>query len=144
MKNTLSIFSPGFADELISDLNTGFGMFAPVKRAMPSVDVRETEDAYIMDIELPGLDEKDVELNLHDKVLTISSNKIIENEKKSDEKLGEYLIRERTSQSFSRKFTLPEDINSEDVKAEFEKGILTINIPRKPETKPRKISITKK
>jgi len=80
-------------------------------------------------------------INLKERILTISS---VKEEKKEEEKSGDWLIRERKTMSFSRSFSLPQDIDEQNVSAEFDKGVLTINIPRKPEPKPLQISIKAK
>ena len=106
--------------------------------------MKETDDAYIMEMELPGYKDKDVEISLKDRILSISSKKEDSGEKKADSKENkapEYLIRERRMASFSRKFTLPADIDPEGVKAAFKDGILEICIPRRPENQPRMIEI---
>ena len=89
-------------------------------------------------MDLPGFTEKDVELSLKDKVLSISSKK---EEKKEEKHESEWLIRERKICSFSRKFTLPQDIDAEKVTAEFKNGVLTVDIPRRPEPESKQISI---
>ncbi len=142
--NALSIFNPSFSNDVFDAFDRGLGLFAPVSSATftaPRVDVRETGEAYVMDMDLPGLSEKDVEINLKDRVLSISSVQEAEREDKKKDDDVEYLIRERRSASFSRRFTLPQDINPEKVEANFRNGVLTITIPRKPESQPRQIAI---
>lgn len=143
--NTLSLFNPSFTSDIFDDLDRGFGFFAPLSTAAvsaPHVDVKETKDAYVMDMDLPGLSEKDVDISLKDRVLSISSVKEAKKEEKKKEDDGtEYLIKERRSHCFARRFTLPEDIDETKVEANFKNGVLTINIPRRPETQPRQILI---
>ena len=148
--NDLSIFSPSFADNFIDaferGLDTNFGIFAPLKGAaqkMPSVDVRETDKSYVMEIDLPGYTEKDVEISLKDRSLTVSSSHKEEKMEEKKEERGGYIIKERSSRQFMRRFTLPQDIASEAVSAKFENGVLTIDIPKKPDTQPRQIEIKK-
>ncbi len=141
--NALSLFNPTFTDDVFDVFDRGLGLFTPVSAAgltAPRVDVRETNEAYVMDMDLPGITEKDVEINLKDRVLSISSVKEAEKEEKKDEGT-QYLIRERRSAYFSRRFTLPEDIDAEKVEANFKNGVLTVTIPRKPESQPRQILI---
>ncbi|MBQ7158398.1 MAG: Hsp20/alpha crystallin family protein [Treponema sp.] len=112
---------------------------------VPSVDVKETKDSYVLDMDLPGKTENDVDLSLKDDVLTISSHTEETKETKSDEKeteQGEWLIRERRNYSFTRRFTLPQDVNAEGVNASFKNGVLTVVMPRKPVSEPKKIAIT--
>ncbi|HHU36009.1 MAG TPA: Hsp20/alpha crystallin family protein [Treponema sp.] len=143
--NALRLFNPTFANDLFDAFDRNYGLTPPVSStgySLPKVDVRETNDAYVMHMDLPGLSEKDVEINLKDRVLTIASVQEAEKEdKKKTDNEEEYIIRERRSSCFSRKFSLPQDIVSESVSAEFKNGVLTISIPRKPEAQPRQITI---
>lgn len=111
---------------------------------VPSVDVKETKDTYELAMDLPGKTEADVDLCLKDNVLTIASSKEEQSEKKSKEAKdeGQWLIRERHSSSFTRRFSLPKDCDSENVTANFKNGVLTVTIPRKSESKEKRIAIT--
>lgn len=150
--NTLSIFNPRFSDGLLDafdEMNQTMGNFFPTSKnfaarmAAPKVDVKETKNAYVMEMDLPGLSDKDVEISLKDNLLSVSSGKKAKAEKKEEAKEeGEYLIRERSSMEFMRRFTLPNDIDSEAVAAKFANGVLTITIPRKVESAARTITIT--
>jgi HSP20 family protein len=134
--NALSLFNPTFAPDVFDLFERNYGT------TVPSVDVHETKDAYVMEMDLPGKSEKDVEISLKDRVLSISSiQEAQKDEKKKDAEGREYLIRERRSASFARRFTLPEDIDGANVEATFANGVLTINIPRKPENQARQILI---
>ena len=144
--NALSLFN----DWLNNDF---YGMNGCTPSAMvPDVDVTESKDAYELDMDLPGCTEKDVNLELNEGVLTISSEKTetkaIEDKSEKSEKAEEeaakptYLLRERRKMSFRRSFTLPKDIDAEKVSAGFKNGVLTVKIPRKPEVAPRKIQIS--
>ncbi|MBR6342134.1 MAG: Hsp20/alpha crystallin family protein, partial [Treponema sp.] len=97
-------------------------------------------DTYVLDMDLPGLTEKDVDLSLKDNVLTISST---QEEKKENKKNSEWIVHERTSSSFSRSFTLPDDVEGSKISASFKNGVLTITMPRnKALTESKKIAIT--
>ena len=142
--NTLRLFNPALTNDVFDAFDRGFGLLSPLATATvtsPRVDVRETAASYLMEMDLPGLSEKDVEISLKDRVLSISSVKEAESENKKVDEEGEYLIRERRSSSFSRRFTLPEDIDAEKVEANFKNGVLTITIPRRPEAQARQILI---
>ncbi len=112
---------------------------------VPRVDVKEKGGAYTLEMDLPGLTEKDVNIELAHNTLTISSVTEEKKEEKSDkkeEKKGErWLIRERRTTSFSRSFTLPNDAEGEDIKAAFKNGILTVTIPRRVDASPKRIAI---
>ena len=103
----------------------------------PAVDVKEEETRYLMEVELPGLTEKDIELKVEDNILTLSSKK----EESKEEKKNGYLLRERRSAEFCRTFVLPQDADRAELKAEFKNGLLVVDIPKKPEAQPRKIDV---
>ena len=110
---------------------------------MPSVDVRETDKAYIIEAELPGFTEKDIEIKLDGGNLTIKSMTMenSENTEGKEEKKDNYLIKERRFSSFSRSFVLPENTDREGIKASFKNGILSLEINKKEEAKARIIEI---
>ena len=142
--NALRLFNPTLSSDVFDAFDREFGFLAPLgttPAATPRVDVRETENAYLMDMDLPGLTEKDVEISLKDRVLTIASVEEAETEDKKTNGDGEYLIRERRSSLFERRFTLPEDIDAEKVDATFKNGVLSVSIARRPEAQARQILI---
>ena len=109
----------------------------------PRVDVTEEDDAYTLEMELPGRTEKDVNIELDHDNLTISS-KVEEKETKEDKKdkkKAKYILKERRSTSFERRFTLPADVDAESIKANFKNGILTINMTKKAIAAPKHIAI---
>ena len=112
-----------------------------VNEEVQNVDVKETKDAYLMDMDLPGLTEKDVEISLKDYLLSISSVKEAKTEKEEKKDDGEWLIKERSSMQFMRRFSLPNDIDADAVKANFANGVLSVIIPRKSESSVRTIAI---
>ena len=103
----------------------------------PAVDIYEDNDAIIIDAELPGVTQKDIDLKLENNNLIIKGEKKFEN----DEKKDNYHRIERFYGSFQRSFLLPETVNTEKIKAEYKNGILHINIPKKPEVKPKQIKV---
>jgi len=115
--------------------------------AVPKVDVKENKSAYTLEMDLPGKTEKDISIELHRNVLTISSEVKSEKEEKKEEKAeekeaGKYLIKERTYSKFSRSFTLPEDVDSEKLTAKVTNGVLSVTMPRKALAEPKRIAIT--
>lgn len=104
---------------------------------VPAVDVRESDSEYLMEVELPGLTEKDIEVKLDNNLLTISSSK---SEKKEEKKNG-YILRERSASQFSRSFVLPESIDREKIGAEFKNGILHLTFPKVPAAQPKTIEV---
>ena len=112
--------------------------------AMPKVDVMEMKDNYLLEMELPGLTEKDVNIELDRNVLTIASVKADKTEKAEKSEKSEkskWLLRERRKMEFARRFTLPEDADVQAISAVFKNGILSVNIARKAIPAPKKIEI---
>ena len=105
---------------------------------MPAIDVKDRKKDVIVKAELPGMDEKDIDVQIAGRTLTISGEKKIEREEGEDE--GDYYLSERRYGSFRRTLTIPEGIDHDKVVANFHKGVLTVNLPKKPET----ISTSKK
>ncbi|MDR1786726.1 MAG: Hsp20/alpha crystallin family protein [Spirochaetaceae bacterium] len=143
----LGFSNPRFTSDIFDVIERNFSNYfdrSSEKSSVPKVDVRETPDAYILDMDLPGMTEKDVDVSFKDQVLSITAVKKEEKAEKDPEKGHKWLIRERVYSSFSRHFTLPNDIDSGKIAAEFSNGVLAIRIPRKEETKSAKIAITAK
>ena len=109
----------------------------------PSVDVRESEDSYILEAELPGVSEKDLKVEAKDNLLTISTSKEESKEESKEQKNdeGEYIVRERRSSAFSRSFVLPRNVDRDKIDATFKNGLLNIVVPKKEEAKPRSIEV---
>ena len=98
-------------------------------------------------MDLPGKTDNDINIELDRNVLTISSQTKSEKEEKKEEKAeaktaGKYLIKERSYSKFSRSFTLPEDVDSENLSAKVTNGVLTVTMPRKAIAAPKRIAIT--
>lgn len=113
----------------------GFGFdFAPGLAQMdisPKVDVGETDAAYEIAFELPGLDDGDVEISLRDDLLTISGEKKTERE----EKEKDYYLSQRRYGSFKRSFRLPAEVEAGKITAEMEKGVLSVTLPKSASAK---------
>jgi len=105
----------------------------------PTLDLSATDKEYTVTVEIPGVDEKDVKLEIANDTLTIRGEKKHEKEEKDKS----YYRVERSYGSFQRVLSLPEDANQEGVKATFKKGVLTISMPRKvlPQVDIKKIEI---
>jgi HSP20 family protein len=104
----------------------------------PALELRENHDNYQISVEVPGVDKKDVEVTLHDGVLTISGERKQETEVKD----GEYVRTERAYGRFQRQVTLPQPVNADAVKAAYKDGVLTITLPKTAEAKPKQIAIS--
>ena len=107
----------------------GFGM------RIPAVDVVERGKEFRLKAELPGMDEKDIDVELSDRMLTISGEK--KEERVEGEEDGNYYHSERRYGSFKRLFTLPEGVDPDKVEASFKKGVLTVTLPKTPEAQKR-------
>ena len=113
------------------DDETGMGMWNP------AVDLFEKDDHFVIKAELPGVDKKDITIDLKDRVLTLSGERSYENEVKEEN----YYRRERSYGKFQRAFTLPADVDSDKIKAEFKDGLLQIEVPKPEQLKPKQVTI---
>ncbi|MCX7816311.1 MAG: Hsp20/alpha crystallin family protein [Syntrophales bacterium] len=129
-------------NRLFDDFFRGFGSVTPFEgefgRFVPSIDVREDEKEFVVQAELPGMDENDVEVLLTDDTLTIRGEK---KEEKEDRKKG-YYHAERTYGAFSRTIPLPEGVDTKKAEATFKKGVLSITLPKTDEARSRVKKIT--
>ena len=105
----------------------------------PAVDIREDENSYVLEAELPGHTEDSVDVKLDDNLLTISTKE----ENNDETQKNGYVLRERRIAAFNRSFVLPKDVNREDITASFANGVLTLELRKSPESKPRQIEIKK-
>ncbi len=103
----------------------------------PKVDVYETKDNLVFEVEVQGMKKDDINITVKDGILTISGKK----EDKRSEQGRDYRLIERTYGQFKRSFYLPDYVEVEKIKAEHKDGILTIKIPRKEEAKPKEINV---
>jgi len=121
-----------------------FGRYTPdfpqaAWQIAPAVDIVEKEDQYEITAELPGLDEKDVEIKVTNQSLTIKGEK----GEQREEKQKDYHLTERSYGSFQRSFNLPDGVDADRIAASFAKGVLTVTLPKNAESKQaeRKIKI---
>lgn len=103
----------------------------------PRVDIYDDNDNIVVKAEVPGVDKKDLFVDLKGRVLTLKGERSHDNEVKEDK----YFRRETSFGQFERSFTLPTDVDPESVKAEYKDGVLKVNIPKPEETKPKTISV---
>ncbi len=103
----------------------------------PSVDIHENESELVLSAEVPGIEDKDIEIEIENNTLSIQGERKIENETKEEN----YHRIERSYGSFSRSFTLPTNVNQDNIKAEYDNGVLRISLPKKPELKPKKVKV---
>lgn len=103
----------------------------------PAVDMFEKDDQVVIKAELPGLEKKDISLDLQNGVLTLKGERKHENEVKEEN----YYRREMSCGKFIRSFSLPEDVDADKIKAEFQNGLLTVEVPKPEEHKPKQIPV---
>ena len=103
----------------------------------PPVDVYEDEHNVTLKIEVPGIDEKDIDVQIENNLLTVHGERKFENEEKEEN----FRRVERQYGSFTRSFTLPNTVNPEQVQARYDKGILKIQLAKKAEAKPKQIKV---
>ena len=103
----------------------------------PRVDVFEDKDHLVLEAELPGMTRDDFDLTIENNVITLSGERKFE--KKTSE--GNYHRVERSYGSFTRSFTLPQTVSADGAKAEFQNGVLHVTLPKREETKARKIEV---
>lgn len=141
--------TPFFADPFFRSLDQFFGdeparlsVFNGLGGArdgwVPAVDVRETDDSFVFTAELPGLTKKDVSITLEDNVLTLTGERQFEKE----EGKNEFRRIERSYGRFTRSFTLPNDVDNDNVQANYADGLLTVTVPKTEKSKPRQIEIS--
>ena len=121
--------------------STSTGLYS--NASTPRVDIKEEDNAYILEMDLPGRTENDVTIELdHDSLKIASKQKEKDaNEKKEENAAPKYILKERRNYDFERRFTLPNDVEAESISANFKNGVLTVNLGKKAIATPRKIAI---
>lgn len=136
-------FGSDFESDFFSNFplrTRNFGESMSDKTWSPSVDIIEKPDNWIFKAELPDLNLDDISVTVEDGVLSIKGERKFEEEVEE----GSYTRIERQYGSFERRFSLPSGVNADDVTADFKNGILTLNVPKKEEAKPKTIKINVK
>jgi HSP20 family protein len=131
----LSPLSPDFCE------NSFFDFLPSKKNQFPKVDISETKDSYLITAELPGIDEKNVDVTLDEKILSIKGDK----KEEIEDEQSEFYSRERSYGIFQRDFEVPETIDENKIHASFSNGLLTVKMPKAPEAtkEVKKIPITR-
>jgi HSP20 family protein len=124
-----SLFDRFFENDLFDWSNRNY---SNTNTTLPSVNIKESDDGFEVEVAAPGFTKTDFKIELNHDLLTISSQKEVENETKEGQ---QFSLREFSYQSFSRSFTLPDTVESEKISAKYENGILKIVIPKKEEEK---------
>lgn len=129
-------FVPTLFNDLFRDWSTT--NFSETNTTLPAVNIKETQDEFIVDVAVPGMEKKDFKIDLDNDVLTISSEKTVNNEETKEN----YTRKEYSYRSFKRSFTLPQGIvNRNQIEAIYKNGELKITIPKLEEAKPKPIQL---
>lgn len=115
-----------------------FGRVAREEGFKPAIDIHEDEDAYSVDVEVPGLKPEDIHVDVEKNILTVRGERRLSREDKKDG----YRRVERFYGSFTRSFTLPETVDAEAIEAKTADGVLTLKLPKRPAPGARKISVS--
>lgn len=118
------IFNDFFGNVVTPDLRSG---------SVPQVNIRETAEGYHLEMAAPGLAKDDFKISIENDVLTVSGEK----KKETTEKSEKYTRKEFAYNTFMRSFTLPEMVDTEKISARYENGIMTVDLPKKEEAKPK-------
>jgi HSP20 family protein len=111
----------------------------PATAFSPAFEVKETADSFVLKADLPGVAEGDLDIGVHNNVLTVSGSRSAEERKEGET----YALYERQFGSFTRSFSLPDMADGEKINANLVNGVLTLTIGKKAEAKPRKIALSK-
>ncbi|MBP6634055.1 MAG: Hsp20/alpha crystallin family protein [Kofleriaceae bacterium] len=106
----------------------------------PSFEVKETADAFVLRADLPGVKQADLDVSFHNGVLSINGSRSSEERKEGES----YYVYERQYGAFSRSFSMPDSADGDKVEAKLDDGVLTVNVGKKVNAKPRKIEIASK
>ena len=117
------LFETGLGTGFLSNFNTGM--------TLPAVNIKENKDEYFLEIAVPGMNKSDFNIDVDNKILSISSEKEEQNETKEEN----YTRREFGYSSFKRTFTLPDTVESDNIKAQYKNGILSVHLPKREEAK---------
>ena len=132
---------PREVERLFEDFSRGFPSMPALGNSgsglMPSIDVTETDKEIEITAELPGLEEKDVQINVADNILTIRGKKKAEKEEKDKN----YRLVERSYGSFERSLGLPDGVDADAIKASIAKGVLKVTVPKPAPARTKKIEV---
>jgi HSP20 family protein len=117
--------------------DTPTGAASPSRRWVPAMDLAETQDAYVLRADLPGLSPEDVKIELENRVLTVSG------ERKAEQRSEEsgWMRIERSFGAFRRALTVPAGVDAAAITAAFDNGVLTVTVPKPEQAKPRRVEI---
>ena len=128
-----SIFGNNFVDDVFDDMFPFAGNYTTANYDLMKTDVKDAGDHYELEMEMPGVEKENIKAELKDGYLTVTAQQNTNKDEK--DKQGNYIRRERYSGSCQRSFYVGKDITEEDIKAQFQHGMLTLFVPKK-EAKP--------
>lgn len=131
-------------DQMDQLFNEAFGGFSGPRRngggektlTLP-IDIRQTDEAYVLEASVPGFKPEDVEVTLDQNVLTIQGTQ----RQETEEQKGGWVRRERRTGSFHRQVVLPAEVRADEISASFEHGVLTVTVPRAQRAQPKRIPV---
>lgn len=124
-------------NKLFENTVHGQGENSAITSWAPAVDIYETENELVLKADLPGVSEKEIDVRVENNMLTVRGERQFETKVKEDN----YLRVERTYGSFSRSFGLPNTVNTEAISAEYTNGVLTVQLPKRAESKPKQVKV---
>jgi HSP20 family protein len=124
-------------DSMERRMRRAFEEFGFAPALLPAADVYETGDEFVVELEVPGYEEKELAIEVSDHTLTVKG----ERSGRREEKDKTFRLHERLERQFERRFALPSDADTEHIKAVFAKGVLEVHTPKVAAAKPRKIGI---
>jgi HSP20 family protein len=142
-ENVMDVYTPfkemqRMIDRLFEEFPYEWPTFSKsMDEVIAPMDIFESDKGYEIEAELPGMNKNDIEVNVTDRVLTIKGEK---SDERKEEKKGARIL-ERSYGSFERSFTLPEDAEPEKIEAKYENGVLKLVIPKRPESKSKKVKV---
>jgi HSP20 family protein len=145
---TLSLYRPMSVEKAMNDFNRYLESFfdsplapldSPERPWVPAVDVSENENGYLLEADLAGFEQKNIQIHVDGGKLTIESKKEEDKKEEKKEENKVYLIQERRRINFSRSFQLPENADTEQISASFKNGVLSLEIKKRAESAKRRL-----
>ena len=124
-------------NQLFRDSFAGQGENSALTTWAPSVDIYETENELVIKADLPDVNEKDLDVRIENNILTVRGERKFDSQVPEDK----YLRIERVYGSFSRSFSLPTTVDSESIRANYKNGVLTVELPKRAESKPKQVKV---
>ncbi len=131
-----------YRDEVMDNVwNNFFGGDQVTQKFSPTYDVIESDSSYALSFEIPGIPEDSINIEVKDRELVLEIKDETLKKSADEENSDKYLVRNRKAKAFKKVFKLPEDVNSEEVTANMNSGVLTLTINKKEQVQPKKIKV---